>query len=69
MDNLNQLPVMIEAETLLPPAHESSGQAGVPNRGGADSTAFIQVLRGGFKEILNNTSSGGKPIPEEEDCG
>ena len=60
VENLYRLPIMEEAETLPPPAHESSGPVGVPNPGGADSTAFIQALTGGFKEVLNNTSGGGK---------
>ena len=69
MENLYQLPIMKEADTLAPPVHESSGTAGVPNPGGTDSNAFIQALTGGFKEVLNNTSGGGTTIPEEENCG
>ena len=60
MENLYQLPIMKEAETLAPPENESSGIAGVTNPGGSDSTAFIQALTGGSKDVLNNTSGGEK---------
>ena len=45
---------------MPPPENESSGVAGVANPGGSDSTAFIQALTGGIKDVLNNTSGGGK---------
>ena len=51
---------MKEAETLAPPENDSSGTAGVTNPGGSNSTAFIQALTGGIKDVLNNISGGGK---------
>ena len=50
METLYQIPIMKEAETLAPPANDSSGTAGVTNPGGTDSTTFLQALTGGFKE-------------------
>ena len=68
MENLYQLPIMKEAETLASPDKDSSRTAGVPSPGGSDSTAFIQALTGGIKDVLNNTSGGGETIPEKN-CG
>ena len=58
MKDLYQLPIMREAETLASPDNGASNTAGVPSPGGSDSTAFIQALTGGIKDVLNNTSGG-----------
>ena len=50
---------MKEAETIASPEKDFSGTAGVLSPRISDSTAFIQALTGGIKDVLNNTSGGG----------
>ena len=61
-----QLPIIKEAETLAPPADAASGTAGAPNPVGGNSSAFIQALTGGFKEVLDNTSGGENDPPRRK---
>ena len=65
METLYKLPNTDEAKTLASPEKDFGGRAGVPNPGESDSTAFIQGLKGGIKDILNNTSGGGGGGPRK----
>lgn len=60
METILQIPITKEAATLATTNVDSSGTTGVTNPVGNDSSAFIQALTGGFKQVLKNTSGEGK---------